>query len=236
MTSNNEKALKQLANDYVNQYGLELLEENEQLKQQNTVYATPRADASVAHYNTPPQKRKKSRVPFFAAAAACLVLFVGSASIISNLPILEPTSTAASGDAAAPNNDYAQVPAPPSDTAESESPDLAEETMPPPPIIFTIPPQYSLIKEEAHTNFSVYTFNTDTSNQIILTIRYSSSDIKWQENMDLIAIDGEFVHTTTENSTLFLLFESQEYLYELSTTSDLDSILPLYRSIVSEKN
>jgi hypothetical protein len=253
MSEHDDKVFKQLADAYVEQLGALLLDEQEALRQQNLSSATPRADRLIGSLvqdsqdttagtgsrpAAPGWGAKRGKIlPFAtAAAAACLVLFVGAFALLTNLnngALLWPDNAANSTPSTSAPNTSAPNASAPNASASDAAQDSWLELH---PLDFNLPRQFTIAKTDWDNGQSVYTLDNTPHDDVVLTIQRHEPQSDWFTPMDSVVIDGRQVPAIIKDEYKLLRFADEGTLYTLSCRDDLGTLAHLYRSIVDPQN
>jgi len=220
MASNDDKVMKEWADGYIEQYGQALLEEQRIIEEQGLRYAIPRADARVGQLTAQSAtgRKKRSRVPLVAAAAAILVLTVGASTIFINQNALfselsEPTALT-------------------NDTADGIlDPVLAVKML-----NFNLPAQYMVAEAKLDQGETIYHLKSNRLEDVVMTIKKPQDQDGWMQGLDEVYIDNKLVPARINTDYKLLIFENHGLLYTISCREDLSSLIPLYHSITDPEN
>jgi hypothetical protein len=241
MSEHDERILKEWANTYVEAYGSGLLREREAMRQQNVRYATPRADRLVRELSQgqpgqPGQqdRKKRSKAPLFvgAAAAACLVLFIGAFAVLGSISdvILPPSQTVDNTPPGATAPGENAAPGTPGATAPQDSWTELK------PIGFNLPSQFTVAESKFDKGQSIYKLDNSLHDDVILTMQQPTGEDDGVAEMDSVLIDGKAVPAIVQDEYKLLRFEDEGTLYTISCKDDLGTLATLYRSIVDPEN
>ncbi len=229
MTDRDDKVYKKWADGYVEQYGQTLLNEQKMLDEQRISYAMPHADARIrqlakeSRRGTRLKRSKRSRrAPFFAAAAALLLVFIGASTVwtLMNTPLL---------DVLAPSQG-SSTQGSPTDTGPTNSSDTIR------PLDFTLPAQFSVASVEWDNGETIYHLDNRLYDDAVLTIREPERDTSWMQGLDEIIIDGTAVPAKLRDEYKLLTFVNGGTLYTISCRDDIETLSTLYRSITAAGN
>jgi hypothetical protein len=210
MTAKDEEVFKRLADSYVERYGADLLSEQRALEQSGVTVALPRADARVkrlAHE----RKRKTRTRTLFAAAAACLIMAVGSFAVLDNVPL----------DSHAPSDS-----APPSTAGNAPS---SQDTLV--PLSFNLPGRFTVASSMLDRGTSIYHLDDEQGDDVVLTIRNASKtpvDTEDTEDLEPITVGDTTVDGKVRNEYKLLVFEHDGLLYTMSCRDSLGTLIELY--------
>lgn len=236
MKSSEDQVFKKLADAYAEQHGRSLLQEQHALEAQRIGYATPRADERVrqlAGKGRRTSRRKGiSRLPYFAAAAAVLLVFIGVPALLASqgvnpFALFEQTQNSASVEGDSGNSSPSSSDStPPSSSADSIL-----------PLSFTLPAQFSVASVEADRRETIYHLHNELHDDVVLSVSASEGEGAEAHEMDEVFIEGTLVAAKIRDEFKLLSFESGDLLYTISCRDDLATLSALYQAITeAEKN
>lgn len=200
---NSDDFLRDIAREYAERDGAELLRERERLDRDNVQYPTSRMERSVRRVIT--ARRRMRQVRSLAAIAACLalVLLVRFAA------------------------------GPMDDKSDGSPPDLSDgaqgfEVI---PLSFTLPPQFTQTAFEQDREKSIYYLDDALKDNVVMTL-VNASDIPERDALTKLQIGGTDVYAASEEGYRFLTFVSDGVLYELTCQYDINTLLLLGEAIL----
>jgi hypothetical protein len=240
MSEHDERVFKQMADAYVEHQGTSLLGEHAAMRQQNVRYAMPRADKRVKELMQTGKRRSKTPYLATAAVAACLLLFVGSFAVITNIrdvvmPGSENTSVMAPSQAPETSGDAALPPTAALDELEGDS-TTGRPWSELQPLDFYLPAQFSVASTKVDNGKSIYQLDNSMHDDVVLTIEQPDAQGDWSADMDAVIIDGKPIPAIVKDEYKLLQFEDGGALYTISCRDDLGTLSALYRSIVDPGN
>lgn len=224
-----DQLFKQIASDYVRQYGSELRQELAELEQQNVRYVTPRMDRAVKAFGK--SNRTKRYLQGFSALAACILL-------VLLIPIIFIQNNNLSTAPQAP-------PARQNATALEEAADYAEDMQNAPPMIesekaagpelmplsFALPENFSVADAKLDNGKSVYHLADTGLDDVVLTMEIAEQPDEYEGLTELTINDSSAYARATPDYKL-LAFQKDGVSYVLTCRYDFNTLVSLGKTIL----
>ena len=208
----NEALFRRMAEEYISQYGRELLYEAESLRQSGVEYLTPRADGAI-QVTLKKKKQKKARYAAIAAIAACVLMMLMTPTILRIMKIggQAAESSAIEGDASA---DFTQ---------EITAPRFMNAA--------NLPEAFSIVSEKEDNGRMIYYISDENLDDVVMTLEYSGNSENWNEGLVKIE-SGDFSgFAKSEDSYHLLAFEKNNIQYTLTCKYDINTLIAVGKYI-----
>ncbi len=259
---NRDDLFRQIASDYVDNWGESLLQEREELTRENTVPLTPRMDRKVLGQAAARKRRRNLRAA--GALAACLLLAVllprmgsldggSSAAPSAEMAAERPAENAAfalpqdaapeAGEGKADAEEHLALPqAAPEAAAAEEGPSPSAPQDAPPAFVqgqqdLAIPlpfvlPEHLTVLSVAQEEEKTIYHLSSTTSDEVVLTLESTTRAPDTQGLTPLSINGEIVFTSADPEHPFLTFQKNGALYEMTCSSGLDALIDLSRWIL----
>jgi len=219
-----EELFRQMASQYVDQYGQELKRELAELEQSKILHATPSLDRRVRQ--TIAAQRRKRYTRLAGLLAACILLFL----LVPNMGTFIGSDTAApsTAEAEAESSAPAEVPQQ-EDSAASTGPEhSAEQEFEVIPLSFELPPNLSVAGFEQDNEKSIYYLSDTRLDDVVMTMEKAVSQEDYsKEGLVEISINQHKTYGRTEGEYSLLTFEKEEIRYVMTCKHDINTLVSL---------
>lgn len=205
-----ENLYKQIADEYLREYGAQLRRELDSLEQGSPGGVTPALDSRVRR-GIAAHKRARF-IKYTGLVAACLIIMLAAPFLLRLAP------------------DYSLVSEP---GARTNAPTVAYETL---PLSFTLPAQFTIASVEQDLEKTVYHLKDSQLNDVILTLE-RSGDIARYNNLTALSIGGHSAFGSDSGGYSLLAFADKDsrILYVLTCKYDINTLILLGERILIMK-
>jgi len=202
---------RQIAGQYVEQYGQSLKQELAELKKSASPSVTPGLDRRVKRGIRAPDRKRNIRI--IGALAACLALVL----LIPRLALLsEPRSTSS------------EAPMEQSEAITEEGQSAVMEII---PLSFALPDNLSVENVKLDQGKSVYFLNNTQLDDVVMTLEMTPGYIA-HEGLVEIKISQSTVYGVSGPDYNLLTFQKEGVAYVLTCKHDINTLIALSRSIL----
>lgn len=225
---NREELLRQIATRYAQADGERLLAELAGLDRQEGSRITPRLDRRVRAISLQAKRRRYARVA--GLLAACLILALAAPPLLrygwrQDLSSAQ-SSPAGYGESAA-RDEVAEDEA----VVVEEAPAAGVGDYAVIPLTFTLPENFAVAGVEQDNARSVYFLSDQRFDDVVLTLERTTRPPETGGLVE-IEIDGVLTYGISTGDYSLLTFNSGDILYTLTCRYDINTLLPLGRSIL----